>query len=119
MVAARRKNPALGVTGLLLYSNGMFIQMLEGEKSVVTKLYNKILLDTRHHKEIILFHQDDLERDFGDWSMGFIAPNEDEINEMRSFIAEEKFKEFLDKEDAPMVEMMKRVYKRNAGISDL
>ena len=41
-------NPASGVTGMLLYGNGTFLQALEGDEKVVADLYGKIEKDSRH-----------------------------------------------------------------------
>jgi hypothetical protein len=68
---ARTNNAALDVTGLLLYHEGSFIQVLEGERAVVDQLYDKIARDPRHHGAQILFSGFQDHRDFTDWSMGF------------------------------------------------
>lgn len=69
--SARRNNTELGVSGMLLYHEGSFIQALEGEQSIVEKLYNKIEKDTRHTDTLILHRTHVNERSFNDWSMGF------------------------------------------------
>ena len=42
---ARANNSEAGITGLLVYRNGVFVQLLEGEKEVVQRVLGKILLD--------------------------------------------------------------------------
>ena len=69
--AARRNNPALGVTGLLLFSEGIFYQILEGRRKDVMYLFDKIFTDPRHNNIWLLKQQDVETRDFADWSMGF------------------------------------------------
>jgi hypothetical protein len=44
----KHNNPSLGVTGMLLYANGTFLQMLEGETNTVETLLEKIARDRRH-----------------------------------------------------------------------
>ena len=39
---ARARNAALGITGMLLYSNGRILQVLEGESGPLDALYEKI-----------------------------------------------------------------------------
>ena len=47
---ARKKNASLGITGMLLYDNGSFFQILEGEEAVLDQLFNEITADKRHHQ---------------------------------------------------------------------
>jgi hypothetical protein len=69
---ARRNNHALGVSGLLLYHHGSFLQVLEGEESVVNALYEKIAKDSRHRRFIVIKRGVVTESSFADWSMGFV-----------------------------------------------
>lgn len=68
---ARQNNKSNNLTGLLLYHDGSFIQLLEGRKQDVETLYNKIALDPRHFGMIRLLEDYSEKRDFPDWSMGF------------------------------------------------
>ena len=67
----RRNNTTAGVTGMLLYKAGNFMQVLEGEEETVRRLHAKILHDPRHRGVITLTEHALQERQFGDWSMGF------------------------------------------------
>ena len=67
---ARRNNAAIGVTGILLLVDRSFFQVLEGEPTVVSSLYEKIERDTRHKHVVKLIREPIEERDFRDWSMG-------------------------------------------------
>jgi uncharacterized protein YaaQ len=68
---ARQKNAKLAVTGMLLYKDGNFMQALEGEQEVVTKLVSLIERDARHRGVLIIMRGTSEERLFPDWSMGF------------------------------------------------
>lgn len=74
LVAILRKskanNPALGVTGVLCYSEGVFLQVLEGGRSAVNRLYNRIASDPRHTQVELLSYAEIGERRFAGWSMG-------------------------------------------------
>ena len=70
LAVSRKNNPSLGVTGLLLYIDGGFLQVLEGDREVIRVLYDKIAQDTRHWNAKILLEEQG-ERNFGQWSMGF------------------------------------------------
>lgn len=67
---SRSHNPAAGVTGILCYSGRSFLQVLEGNRGEVSKLYNKIVLDSRHSDVEILLFEDISERRFSSWTMG-------------------------------------------------
>lgn len=68
---ARENNESLGVSGMLVFHEGSFLQILEGEEEVVVALYNKIEEDDRHSNVLMLLRTEIDERSFGDWKMGF------------------------------------------------
>ena len=68
---ARAKNDRLGVTGMLLYKDGNFMQVLEGADQVVRNLYETIQQDPRHRAAIKLLDYASEERQFANWTMGF------------------------------------------------
>lgn len=70
--ASRANNSANDVTGILLFSHEYFLQCLEGSRDNVNELYNKILSDDRHFSPNIMFFRSISERDFEEWSMGYI-----------------------------------------------
>jgi hypothetical protein len=66
-----RHNTSQHVTGFLLYLNGSFIQVLEGEKTVVDETYSRIQQDPRHTGLILIDRSPITARSFSRWSMGF------------------------------------------------
>lgn len=72
LVRARMRNKVLGVTGMLVFHDGSFLQALEGEKRAVNEIFGRILNDARH-RDLTILHQGagPDARVFGDWSMGF------------------------------------------------
>ena len=68
----KENNPALGITGLLCQcsSSGIFMQVLEGGRSAVNKLYLKIAQDKRHTEVQLLSYEEIIERRFAGWAMG-------------------------------------------------
>lgn len=68
---SRERNHVAQITGMLLYRDGNFMQVLEGEERVVDALQERIRRDPRHRGMIGLLRQRLAERAFGDWSMGF------------------------------------------------
>lgn len=69
---SEENNQALGVTGLLLYRDGNFLQVLEGEADVVRALYEKICKDPRHRGILKVSERPIQRREFGEWQMGFV-----------------------------------------------
>ena len=67
---SKQHNPALGVTGVLCFSAGIFLQVLEGGRSHVSALYNRIAQDKRHREVVLLGYEEVSERCFAGWSMG-------------------------------------------------
>jgi hypothetical protein len=64
-------NEASGVTGMLLYGNDTFLQVLEGEEAVLDTVVEKIRKDPRHSKIHFLYRKPVERRQYTDWSMGF------------------------------------------------
>ncbi len=72
LAGARTNNDRLSVSGMLLYAAPTFLQVLEGDPEVVENLYDKIEADERHESTRVLLREEVEERDFSDWSMGFV-----------------------------------------------
>lgn len=66
----KTRNPEHGITGVLCYSDGIFLQVLEGGRSAVNALYNRIVADTRHTQVELMTYAEIGERRFAGWSMG-------------------------------------------------
>ena len=71
LARCRENNAVLGVTGMLLYKDGNFMQVLEGEEATVRALYAKIAGDPRHRNTLLLLQGQGEERQFPEWTMGF------------------------------------------------
>jgi len=68
-------NPSVGVTGVLCFSGEVFLQVLEGGRSQVSALYNRIACDPRHHDVVLLSFEEIPERRFAGWAMGQVHMN--------------------------------------------
>lgn len=68
---SRDRNRRDGVSGMLLYRTGRFMQLLEGEEETVRTLVDTIVGDPRHTDVTTLWSTHREERLFPDWSMGF------------------------------------------------
>ena len=63
-------NQAKGITGILCFSDDLFLQVLEGGRDEVCELFYAIVRDSRHEHVRILAYDEIPERRFGGWSMG-------------------------------------------------
>lgn len=75
----RENNAGKGVTGMLLYGNATFLQVLEGEEKVINDLVDKIRTDPRHTNVQILHRRTIQRRQYSDWSMGFKRVSDKEL----------------------------------------
>jgi hypothetical protein len=71
LIDARASNERRNVTGMLLYHDEQFLQVLEGEQRVLQQLSEHIFDDPRHHAAALLSFKQVQFRDFHSWSMGF------------------------------------------------
>jgi len=70
LAQSRQHNPISGITGILCYGGGIFLQAIEGGRMQVSELFGHIQRDARH-KDVALLHFEEIfERRFGGWSMG-------------------------------------------------
>jgi hypothetical protein len=79
---ARVKNEDLHMTGMLLYSDGNFFQVLEGEPDSVDGMYKKLHLDKRHQQLALIVREPIAKRYFADWSMGFSRVTPEELSQV-------------------------------------
>ena len=70
---SRTNNMARGLTGILLFHDGCFFQVLEGEAAAIEHAFDTLSRDTRHGGVIVLESRIIAERGFPQWSMGYIG----------------------------------------------
>ncbi|MEO7938894.1 MAG: BLUF domain-containing protein [Burkholderiaceae bacterium] len=70
LAQSRLSNPACGITGILCYGGGVFLQAIEGGRMAVSDLFGHIQKDLRHKDVVLLQYEEISERRFGGWSMG-------------------------------------------------
>lgn len=66
---AEARNVGRGITGILCYGSGHFLQALEGEREAVSTLYHRIAADPRHHDCQLIAVTDIDSRAFPEWTM--------------------------------------------------
>jgi len=85
LAAVREKNHAVGLTGMLLYAGGHFIQTLEGDEDAVDATFSRIRRDTQHRNICVALREEIESRAFPDWSMGFESVSAEEASELPGF----------------------------------
>jgi hypothetical protein len=68
--ASREHNIANGITGILCFGGGIYLQAIEGGRNQVNNLYGQIVSDKRHTDVVLLNYEEIAERRFGGWTMG-------------------------------------------------
>ena len=67
---SRQFNPSGGITGILCYGGGIFLQAIEGGRAAVSELYAHIQKDPRHKDVMLLAYEEISERRYSGWTMG-------------------------------------------------
>ncbi len=70
--SAQAHNAANGITGVLCQGRGVYLQVLEGERSKVDALYARITIDKRHHQVVLRQQEDISRRRYGKWAMAHV-----------------------------------------------
>ena len=87
LTRSRQRNSLLNVSGMLIYKDGNFMQLLEGDQATVEALYRRIDKDTRHAGICKLLGGFTPQREFPNWSMGFCNLNSAEVNQFPGYNA--------------------------------
>ncbi|TGE08199.1 BLUF domain-containing protein [Hymenobacter fodinae] len=107
---ARAANEEQNITGALVYGDGQFMQIIEGEESVLAALYAKLLADPRHTSVVKLADKQVGQRSFGEWSMGFRPVSAEDFAELTGYVEPDKLDlsaPGLSAADALLLQMMK------------
>jgi hypothetical protein len=82
---SRENNHVAGLTGMLLYAGGHFIQTLEGDPDAVDTTFERIQQDSRHRNIYIALREEVETPVFPDWSMGFESVSDEAASELPGF----------------------------------
>ena len=83
--SARQHNHDQGVTGILVYGDGVFLQAIEGGRQAISDLYGTIQRDARHRDVVLLDYEEITQRRFGGWSMGLVNASKLNANVLLKF----------------------------------
>ena len=78
LASARLHNRVAGITGVLCQGQGLFIQILEGERSTVNRLYATLIKDKRHQDVELVAIEEIQMRRFPEWSMAHVVISEND-----------------------------------------
>ena len=113
LTVAHKNNSAFNITGMLVYSERSFFQVIEGPQHNIKKLLTIIENDPRHKNILVLFDEEITQRNFSNWSMSFHHVDIDEaknIPGMNYFLQErESLSDYLTN-DGESAEMLKTVF---------
>ena len=76
---SRSNNKESGITGMLVYHEDSFLQLIEGPGPALNHLFGKLRADSRHTKVVLLLRERISERTFADWTMGFARMSGSEV----------------------------------------
>jgi Sensors of blue-light using FAD len=82
---ARSNNDRDGLTGLLLYRDGNFMQTIEGPEAAIARLLSRLEVDPRHTGLSVLLSGEREDRRFDEWSMGFCDLGDAVVRDMPGF----------------------------------
>ena len=92
--SCKKNNPSRNITGVLLYSDTMFIQYLEGSSQEILALYDIIKEDSRHERSVMISYGPLKERAFPNWYMGAKTLTDKDVDFHTDITPEDK--EMLD-----------------------
>lgn len=80
-------NGMLNITGMLVYSKGTFMQVMEGPKNNIDLTFNRIQRDPRHYGIMVIYRGDVDARSFPGWAMGFRSLGEKGLESVAGFVS--------------------------------
>ena len=101
LTKARRSNESAGITGAMVYGEGQFMQVLEGDVTTVTTLYERIVADPRHQAILKLADKPIAERTFIDWSMAFRELSPEQAAELEGYTSPAYWQQTSFASDSP------------------
>ena len=79
LATAQAFNQAHGISGVLCQGQGLYLQVLEGERSAVHALYARIVADTRHKDVEMLQLEEITERRYAGWAMALVDLSDQDV----------------------------------------
>jgi hypothetical protein len=113
LVTSRKNNSASGITGMLMYSQGTFIQVLEGSEHALKHTFDIIEEDKRHRNIVVLASGENKERVFAGWSMAFLMLATGKMEQLEGYINPAKNKLFEEADRNVIINILKTFAENN------
>ena len=99
LLKTREKNAINGITGVLLYADGDFFQVIEGPKIKMINLFQNIQKDSRHRGILTMVNIEIEEKHFPNWNMGFYNSTYEKLSKINNYesISKQSISNFDDK----------------------
>lgn len=110
LLLARQRNQRHGLSGLLLYCDGNFMQYIEGPADGLGPVWSSIQRDPRHRGIIVIFHHAIEKPVFGEWNMAFKAPGR--VHFAEAVAASERARQSGERQ--PLVDLLWRFWTSNS-----
>jgi len=110
------KNQELGITGLLLFHQGLILQVLEGDKISVQSLYDKLKRDTRHTTCIMLSERMGECREFSDWFMGYKNVSDHKSAPALFSLSQSSLQTMIPQKPSQELATLAKTYARTSGL---
>ncbi len=91
LAKSQANNQKVGVTGALMFNSGCFAQVLEGARSAVEEVFERIQQDERHGDVSLLAFDPAPARAFENWSMGFVGASVDDAARYGTLVQDSGF----------------------------
>ncbi len=102
----RLNNKKRNITGMLMFVDGKFIQVLEGAEKDINEMYDIILNDSRHKKISKIIEGQCVERNFKNWTMGFKSMSGYTLEDKKGFCEVENYFRNLNVNDSSHVTLI-------------
>lgn len=112
---SRSRNASLGVTGALLFNEGRFLQLLEGDEDSVRAIYASIVRDGRHTDVTLIAAEPVAARRFARWSMAFVGMSQPARDYYRRFAVENEAERTRVSVDA-LCDLLNKLLKLDAEV---
>lgn len=115
LLKSEENNAVSGITGMLVFLQGKFIQLLEGAKEDIYSLLEVIRMDERHKKLTVLLEGEMETRNFPGWSMGFKTINPEEFENLSGYTDPDMFfnMSHIHNDSHPAMIFLKLFYQKN------
>ncbi len=111
---SRSRNLKSDITGILLCKDGSVLQVLEGERSSVRALYERIVEDVRVKNPLVLLQRMSTEREFPNWSMGYRDAN---ASDCEFNLTGKTLAEIISTNISPEITTISRTFARVNGLN--